>query len=520
MAQQELPHYYSPPTRVVESRRTTQILIYGGTMAGIMAAVQCRRLGRECLVVDPAPLPGGMTCSGLGFTDVGNRHAIGGLAAEFYRRVGAKYGSDWCTAFEPSVAAQVVQEFLESHAVEVVPRQFLQSVASRDGRLRSVTMESGLTVAADLFVDASYEGDLAAQAGVRMTVGRESNRQYGEQLNGAQVGPHHQFPEGIDPYRIRGTPSSGLLPEIEPGPAPVIGEGDCRVQAYCFRMCMTDRASNRRPFPAPRNYDPMRYELLGRVFEKGWEEVFRKFDRIPQGKTDTNNHGPVSSDWIGGSSGWPSGSYRERERLFQAHFDWQCGLYHFLATDPRVPPQVALAFNEWGLAADEFTESGGWPHQIYVREGRRMVSDFVMTEHHCLGEAEVPDPIGLAAYQMDSHNCRRFHDGGSVRNEGDVQKRLPKAYGISYRSIIPASSECPNLLVPCAVSASHIAYGSIRMEPVFMILGQSAAVAAEIALQTGSALQKVPYSDLQSALLQVGQILATEKVVRDQQKGE
>jgi len=494
-------------------------LVYGATSAGVMAAVQLRRLGRSVLLVDPSPEIGGMTVSGLGFTDVGNRHAIGGLASEFYRAVGACYGTDWQTSFEPHVARKVLRDFLGTHAVEVLHWQFLQSIETENGRLVTVSFESGLTVSASTYIDATYEGDLAAMAGVTMTVGREAESRYGESRNGVRVGPHHQFSMPIDPYVQPGVPASGLLPGIEAGPVGPDGEGDHRVQAYCFRMCMTDRPENWRPFPRPVDYRPENYELLARVLATGWSEVFRKFDRIPNGKTDTNNHGPVSSDFIGANHRWPAAGYVERERLFQAHVEWQAGLYHFLATDPRVPVSIQEPFRTWGLAADEFPETGGWPHQIYVREGRRMVADVVMTENHCTRAETVEDPVALAAYQMDSHNCRRIVRDGRVLNEGDVQIKLGKPYGISFRSIVPRRGECPNLAVACAVSSSHIAYGSLRMEPVFMLLGQAAACTAHAGMEAGPALRDLPYDDLKSVLLAAGQILETDIAVKDTQLG-
>lgn len=512
--------YYRPPLRCVPHSRETDCLVYGATSAGVMAAVQMSRLGRRVLVVDPSPKIGGMTASGLGFTDVGNRRAIGGMAAEFYRAVGRHYGTDWQTSFEPHVAGRVLQSFLDAHAVEVLHWQFLESVEKEDDHLVAASFESGLTVRARIFIDATYEGDLAAMAGVNMTVGREPESRYGEARNGIRVGPHHQFTMAVDPYVQAGVPSSGLLPGIESGPLGREGEGDHRVQAYCFRMCMTDRPENRRPFPKPAAYRAEYYELLARVLAAGWNEVFRKFDRIPNGKTDTNNHGPVSSDYIGGSHRWPLAGYTERERIFQSHIEWQAGLYHFLSTDPRVPRAIHDAFNSWGLAADEFPETGGWPHQIYVREGRRMVSGVVMTENHCTRKDDVDDPVALAAYQMDSHNCRRVVREGRVLNEGDVQVKLGKPYGISFRSTVPRRGECRNLAVACAVSASHIAFGSLRMEPVFMLLGQSVACAGHVAMENHSAIQDVPYAELKSLLSGVGQILQSDSTVQNIQTGE
>lgn len=512
--------HYEPPTCVKETTREVDVLVYGGTSAGVTAAVHLCRQGRSVVVANPSREVGGLSASGLGFTDVGNKHAIGGLAATFYQAVGDHYGVDWKAQFEPHVASKVFKQLLSNAGVEVLPMEFLLGVESEDGRLVSATFESGLTVRARQFIDATYEGDLAAMAGVTMHVGRESNAEFGETRNGVQCGPHHQFSMPVDPYVLPGVPSSGLLPGIEPGPLPATGSADHRVQAYNFRMCMTDSASNRRPFPVPATYDPLRYELLARVLESGWPEFFKKFDRIPNGKTDTNNHGPVSSDFIGGSHFWPRASHAQREALFQAHVDWQAGLYHFLNTSPRIPKELREAFAAWGLAADEFPETGGWPHQLYIREGRRMRGAFVMTENHCTNSHPVDDPAGLGAYQMDSHNCRRFARDGRVFNEGDVQARLEGPYGISYRALVPRKGECSNLLVPCALSATHIAFGSLRMEPVFMVLGQSCAIAADLLLESQTPACDLPYADLRPALLEAGQILHTEHRVKSFQFGE
>ncbi len=411
--------------------------------------------------------------------------------------------------FEPHVAEAVFAELVAEHRIEVVHRQYLESVAMDGRRIRAVAMIGGLTIGAGMFIDATYEGDLMAKAGVPYTVGREANARYGERLNGVQVHPKHQFDLPVDPYRVPGRPESGLLPGIDPEPLAPIGSGDKRIQAYNFRMCLCDDPDNRIPFARPAGYDPAWYELLARYLEAGWgRELFHKFDRLcVRSKTDTNNHGAVGTDLIGQNHAWAEASYAERETLFQAHVTYQQGHHWFLANDPRVPAQLRDHYAQWGLAADEFPRTGGWPHQLYVREARRLVSDYVITEHDCRAERRAADPIGLGSYNMDSHNCRRFVQDGAVRNEGDVQVPPTAPYGVSYRSLIPPTGSCANLLIPVCCACSHIAYGSLRMEPVFMVLGQSAATAACQALEAGVAVQELPYAPLRERLLADGQVL-------------
>lgn len=493
------PHlaYFRPElVNSTTGSRQVDLCIYGGSSAGVIAAVQAVRMGKTVLLLDPSDHLGGLSSGGLGCTDFGRKKAIGGLSHDFYRRLGTKYGRDEEWMFEPHVAEAVFADLVAEQRITVLHRQYLASVV-RDGlALRSLTTLGGLTVQATMFIDATYEGDLMAQAGVAFTVGREANAQYGETINGVQVHKAHQFDRPVDPYRTPGQPASGLLPGIDPAPLAPIGSGDKRVQAYNFRMCLCDDPANRIPFAKPEGYDQLAYELLARHLAAGWDEVFHKFDRLcVRSKTDTNNHGAVSSDFIGQNHRWAEASYAEREQLFQAHVTYQQGYHWFLANDPRVPATIRDHYAQWGLAADEFPQTGGWPHQLYVREARRMVGDAVVTESNCRQQVHAADPIGLGSYNMDSHNCRRFVQDGRVFNEGDVQ--IPtKPYGISYRAIIPARGQCTNLIVPVCCSCSHIAYGSLRMEPVFMVLGQSAATAACLALDAGVAVQDLPYAPL------------------------
>lgn len=509
------PSYYNPaqPVAVDSPVLHADLCIYTANAAGVIAAVQAKRMGLTVALLNPAQQVGGLTSAGLSFTDIGNKTAIGGLARDFYRRLGRHYGKaeEWC--FEPHIAERELLALLAENAISVHHGHYLDSVqttADADGepRIKALRTTSGLRVSARYFIDCSYEGDLMAAAGVSYTVGRESNSQYGERSNGQQVHATHQFPYPIDPYVRAGDPASGLLPGIDADSAFIPGAGDHRVQAYCFRMCMSRQPGNRVPFPKPAGYNRADYELLARMFAKGWNEVFNKFDRIQNDKTDTNNFGAVSTDYIGGNWGWPEGDHTERERIFQDHVRWQQGFHWFMANDPAVPASLREQYAQWGLAADEFTATANWPHQLYIREGRRMVADTVMLEHHCRSHVIAEDSVGLAAYTMDSHHCRRFVCNGAVLNEGDVQVALPRPYRISYRAIVPRDGECANLAVPVCLSASHIAFGSIRMEPVFMLLAQSAATAVGLAAQKGDlALQALPYAELQARLSADGQTL-------------
>jgi hypothetical protein len=351
-------------------------------------------------------------------------------------------------------------------------------------------MEGGLRFRAKVFVDATYEGDLMAAAGATWTAGREGNDVYGETLNGIQVHATHQFRVPVDPSGVQ-------LVSHEPLGLP--GTGDHRIQAYCFRLCLT-QAPDRLPFPRPPGYDPDRYELLRRYIEAGVFELFGNNQPMPNGKTDMNSHGAVATDHVGANHGWPDGTYDEREAIFQDHVAYQQGLLHFLATDPELPQEVRAEAGSWGLPRDEFAATGGWPHELYVREARRLVGDYVVTEHDCRGDRAAEDPVALASYGMDSHNCRRIVVEGHALNEGNVEVPTPAPYPVPYRAIVPRTGECPNLLVPVCLSASHIAYGSIRMEPVFMALGQAAGTAAALAIEGRSAVQDVPYARLRRKL--------------------
>jgi len=493
----------------------SDLCVFGATSAGIAAAVQAARQGRKVVLTDLGGHVGGMTAGGLSQTDIGNKAAIGGLAREFYQRMGRHYGTNEAWKFEPSVAEGIFNEMLRGAGVTVYLRQRLASVKTNHARIESLTMENGTVFRARIFIDASYEGDLMAKAGVSYFIGREANATYHETLDGIRaITPKHQFTVALDPYVRAGDPSSGLLPCIQAQPPGQAGDGDLTVQAYNFRLCLTQNPTNKLAIDSPAHYDPARYELLARYIEALAAAgnplrlgQFMNIQPMPNGKTDINNKGGFSTDFIGGNVGYADGNYAERARIWQAHEDYTRGFLHFLASSPRVPPALRAEMQSWGLCKDEFTDTAGWPHQLYIREARRMISDYVMTENNCRFSIELPDPVGLAAYTMDSHNCRRIVRDGRVENEGDVQVGGFPPFQISYRSLVPRESECENLLVPVCLSASHIAYGSIRMEPVFIVLGQSSAIAAGLALDEKVAVQRVSYTKLRSRLLTVGQVL-------------
>lgn len=519
---------------------TADIVIYGGTSAAIVAAVQAKRMGKSVIVVSPDTHLGGLSAGGLGFTDTGNKSVIGGLAREFYHRVFLHYQKDsawrWqkrseygnkgqgtpaidgaertMWIFEPHVAEAVFEAFVKENSIQVLRDEWLNrksGVKKSNGNIVSITTLSGKTFRGKMFIDATYEGDLMAAAGVSYHVGREGKSVYREEWNGVQTGilhHKHHFRANVDPYKIPGNSASGLLPKISASAPGQRGESDKRVQAYCFRMCFSNHPENRIPFTKPVGYDSTQYELLGRVFQSGWRELFEKFDAVPNRKTDANNHGPFSFDNIGMNYDYPEASYERRKQIIEEHEAYQKGLLYFIATDGRVPADLQKEFNTWGLAKDEFKDNGGWPHQLYIREARRLVSDYVMTEYETLGKRPVSNSIGMGSYTLDAHNAQRYvKPDGFVQNEGDIGVEAPQPYAIAYGAIVPKEKECKNLLVPVCVSASHIAFGSIRMEPVFMILGESAATAACMAIDGKISVQKVKYQELRTQLLKQKQRL-------------
>ena len=529
------------------------IVIYGGTSAGVSAAIQSSRMGKSVVLIEPTNRIGGLTTGGLGQTDIGNKQAIGGISREFYENIKKYYddpenwkwekrsdykdggqtrteeGEATMWTFEPSAALAVYKSMMDKEKIKMVYNERLNretGVKKVAGKIESITMESGKIFKGKVFLDATYEGDLMASAGVSYAVGRESNEEYGETLNGVQANSintsltglvsrnafNHNFIPGVDPYVVKGDPTSGLLPNVNEKPG-LEGEGDKKIQAYCFRMCLTDHPENRIPFQKPANYDEVNYELLFRNYEARKGPIREMYSygnsllpwinsSMPNRKTDTNNKFGFSTDYIGRNYDYPEASYVEREKIIEDHRNYQMGLMWTLANHPRIPAEVREEASRWGTTKDEFERADGWQQQLYVREARRMVSDYVMTQKNCEALTVAEDGIGLAAYGMDSHNVQRYVDAnGYVQNEGNVEAHGFKPYPISYGALVPKKEECNNLIVPVCVSSTHIAFGSIRMEPVFMVLGQSAATAAVLAIDANVSVQDVPYPNLKEQLL-------------------
>ena len=534
------------------------LVIYGSSPAALTAAIEAQRLGRTAVIVCPETRIGGLTTGGLGQTDIGNKSAFGGLALQFYRDVAdwykvdshwkyekrsdyipdgqcaGSFGEDSMWTFEPSAALAILERWERENKLEIVRGEFLDrgtgGVVREGSRIVAIKTLSGKTFRGKMFVDATYEGDLMAAAGVSYTVGREANSVYGETISGVEraLAKNHQFNKGVSAYIKPGDSSSGLLPYVEPDTAEPEGAGDRRVQAYCFRMCLTDEPSNRIPFVKPEGYDPLTYELLLRNLEAIDPETFAKDSarpwkfmpwinsRMPNRKTDTNNRTGFSTDFIGQNHSWPEASYEERAKLLKAHLDYQMGLMWTLANNPRVPEPIRSRVAEWGTCKDEFTDGLGlgWQSQLYVREARRMVGDYVANEHDVLRNRTTSRPVAMAAYGMDSHHVRRYVDkDGFVRNEGNIEdwRAGGKPYPLDYGVIIPKKDDCENLFVPVCVSASHMAFGSIRMEPVFFALGQVAGAAAALSIDAGCAVQDLPYESLEKVLLAGGQVLKSDK---------
>jgi hypothetical protein len=529
------------------------IVIYGGTSAGITAAIQASRMGKSVVLIEPTSRIGGLTTGGLGQTDIGNKQAIGGISREFYENIKTYYDNpkNWkwqskseyrdggqtmtkenertMWTFEPSAALAVFKQMMEKENIKLVYNERLNrknGVQKVRNKISSIAMQSGKTFVGDVFIDATYEGDLMATAGVSYTLGRESNEQYGETLNGVQAnmvnttlkgtisrnGLYHNFLPKVDPYVIKGNPESGLLPNIVSGPG-IAGEGDKKIQAYCFRMCLTDAPENRVAFKKPDGYKELDYELLFRNYEARMGAIRGMYSygnsllpwinaAMPNRKTDTNNKFAFSADYIGKNYKYPEATYAEREKIVTDHRNYQMGLMWSLANHPRIPKDVRDEASRWGTTKDEFERPDGWQQQLYIREARRMVGAYVMTQHNCEGLHIPDDPVGLGAYGMDSHHVQRYIDAnGYVQNEGNVEAHGFNPYPISYRSLVPKKEECENLIVPVCLSASHIGFGSIRMEPVFMVLGQSAAAAASLAIDNNAAVQDIPYQKLKTVLL-------------------
>ncbi|HEY0110620.1 MAG TPA: FAD-dependent oxidoreductase [Fibrella sp.] len=494
--------------------QTVDVCVYGGTSAGVMAAVSAKRLGKTVLLIEPSQHLGGLSAGGLGATDIGNKFAVTGLARNFYRRIGAHYGHLEQWTFEPHVAEALFNTYLREARLTPQIGYRLRSVQKTGDRITSISIERAdrtqpLTVYAKQFIDCSYEGDLMAKAGVSYSVGREANSQYGETWNGVQLLDKHQFPDGVDPYKVPGKPESGLIWGVTTEALAAKGAGDHKIQAYNYRMCLTDDPTNRLPITRPARYDSTKYELLLRQIQRKtpreltWNLMH--FVPMPNRKTDINNCGGLSTDMIGANWTYPDADYDERAQIIRNHEDYTKGFFYFIGHDARVPKHLREEMLQWGYPKDEYTDNEHFSHQLYIREARRMIGEYVMTQANCEGKTTVPDGIGMAAYTMDSHNCQRLivPDAGGVamvRNEGDVQVGGFPPYPISYRALVPKTGQASNLLVPVCLSATHIAYGSIRMEPVFMVLGQTAGAAAALAIDQNVAVQKIDVASLQRTL--------------------
>jgi hypothetical protein len=518
------------------------VIVYGGTSSAVTTAVQISRMGRSVIIVSPDIHIGGMSSSGLGFTDSGNKAVIGGLAREFYQLIYQHYQKpeswnwqkqsdygDWGQGnpaidrelhtmwiFEPHAAEETFEKMIKDNCITVLRDEWLDrenGVIKKNGSIISLKTLSGKIFKGKLFIDATYEGDLMASAGISYHVGREAGFVYNEEWNGVQVGDfpikHHDFDDlKVSPYIRAGDTSSGVLPLISTADPGNRGDGDKRIQAYCFRMCLTKVENNRVPFTRPAGYDSTQYELLVRIYDAGWRKTFNKFNAIPNVKTDVNNYGPFSFDNIGMNYDYPEASYGRRKEIIKEHTVYQKGLLYFTANDPRIPAEIKNEMRQWGYSKDEFTDNGNWPYNIYVREARRMIGEYVMTEDDVLSKRSVEHSIGMGSYNLDSHNTQRYiNPDGFVENEGDIELPTGKPYKIDLGCIMPKKEECQNLLVTVCVASSHIAFGSIRMEPVFMVLGQSAGTLASIALKKKSSIYDIPYEDLATKLIADGQVL-------------
>ncbi len=488
------------------------VCIYGGTSAGVIAAYTAAKMHKTVILIEPGKYLGGLTSGGLGYTDIGNKYAITGLARNFYRRMGRHYGTFEQWIFEPHAATQIFNDYVREANVPVLYQYRIINALKRNEFIKQITLENSTspssstnkTITAKMFIDCSYEGDLMARAGVSYTIGREANSQYHETWNGVELLDKHQFPDGVDPYKLPGNASSGLLWGISNNTLDPNGTGDKKVQSFNYRICLTNDANNSIAVTKPQDYDSSMFELLVRLMQaqtnkrKLSDYIF--FGMMPNHKTDINNNGGFSTDMIGMNYNYPDAGYAERAVIIKQHEAYTKGLLWFLGHDARVPAEIRNEMLQWGYPKDEYADNGYWSPQLYLRECRRMIGSYVMTQANCESHEVVKDGIGMAAYTMDSHNCERLVVNGMVKNEGDVQKGGFGPYPVSYRAIIPKESECGNLLVPVCLSASHIAYGSIRMEPVFMVLAQSSAEAACLAIDANQKVQQVDVPKLEAML--------------------
>ncbi|GLU53330.1 FAD-dependent oxidoreductase [Dyadobacter frigoris] len=495
-----------------ETPEQADICIYGATSAGVIAAYTAKKMGKSVILIEPGNHLGGMTSGGLGYTDIGNKYAITGLSRDFYRRIGAHYGKFEQWIFEPHVAKKYLQQYLDEAGIKVLYQHRITKVNKSGKVIQSIILEksdnpeakTNKVISAKMYIDCTYEGDLMAKSGVSYKAGREANSDYKETINGVQLQDGHQLPDGVDPYKIPGKPESGLLWGIATGSLDPNGSGDRKVQAYNYRICLTSDPKNSIPISKPENYDPSQFDLLVRMMQKQPAKTklgdYFIWSKMPNNKTDINNRGGFSTDMIGMDYEYPDADYKTRRKIIDSHESYTKSLLYFFGHDERVLPAIREEMLKWGYPKDEYTDSGNWSPQLYIREARRMIGNYVMTQANCEGKEVVKDGVGMAAYQMDSHNCQRIVVNGMVKNEGNVEHSGFGPYPISYNSLVPKESECSNLLVPVCLSATHIAYGSIRMEPVFMVLAQSSAAAAVMAIEGKTSVQKIDIVKLQHQL--------------------
>ena len=516
-----------PLANSADSMPVYDLVVYGDSSAAVTAAIQAKRMGLNVVLVNPTNFPGGMSASGLGATDfLGKRGTFGGIASEFYDAIAAAYGAEFVRSFEPHVGQQVFSQMIASADVTVdfneqLDRSPGKGVTMKGRRIEAITMLSGKTYHGKMFIDATYVGDLMAAAGVRYTVGREAESVYNEDLAGVRRGDtkprvHYtqrdkdHFTKKVDPFVVPGDKNSGLLPLIFQIDELRNGQGDKKIQAFNYRVCLTSDPSHRIPIDKPDGYRELDHELLLRNFEAGDGRLPALIEPLAGSgsKVDWNSMHAVGSDFAGANWDYPEASYDRRREIEKEHEIYIRGFLWTLANNPRVPEAIRKKVAVYGLPKDEFTNNGGWPWMIYIREARRMVSDYVMTQHDCEGKRSAEDPVGLGSFGMDSHVVQHFvTESGHANSDGVIWRVPPKPYGISFRAMIPKKGECENLVVPICLSASHVAFGSIRMEPVYMTLGQSAAIAAGTSLRNNSAVQDLPYPALQEQLRTAGQIL-------------
>jgi hypothetical protein len=529
---------------------TADIVIYGGTSAGVSAAVQAKRMGRSVVLVSPYQRLGGMTSNGLGSVDSSRQELVGGIAREFYHRVWRHYQSpdSWkwerfedfgnrgqgtsgvdgdqrtMWVFEPNVAEDIFNSFIQENGIQVFRNEWLnreEGLEMDQNEIISFTSLSGTRFVGKIFIDCTYEGDLMAAVGIPYKIGREGNKMYGETFNGVQtsMAKRNQFINRIDPYVVRGDPTSGLLAGVSDWSPHKDGSSDNKVPAYKFHLCLTKVEENREPFTKPDLYDPRQYELLLRTLNRGSRHILGRFDPIPNAKTNTDQNGAFSTDFLGANYLYPDGTYQERSAIIDSHINYLRGYFYFLINDLRVPAEIREEVSSWGLARDEFMKNGFWPEQIHVYEARRMIGESILTEHHVMGRREVNEPIALVSAPISSNHFQRYNasddDGNQfVQNEGDIWVEIQQPYAIPFKSILPQGTICNNLLVPVCLSASHVAYSSIRSESVFMILGQAAATSAVLAVEAEFSLHNLPYQMLRNQLIDDGQILELQKLSR------